>query len=213
MSATFSVINYERFQHYKDRNPPWIKFHNSTLDDYALAALPDACKAHLFAIWLLASRHNNIIPADATWVARRINATTKVDLAALADAGFIEFNQSCSDALAERKQSDDRETETEGETEGETEKNILIKTPDRFDEFWAAYPRKIGKGAARKSFQLATKKAPAEEIIAAAVRFAILRRGKDTDFTPHPSTWLIQGRWGDETHPTDGASLSRRFGL
>jgi len=29
-----AVKNFERFQHYKDRNPPWIKLHAAVLDDY-----------------------------------------------------------------------------------------------------------------------------------------------------------------------------------
>jgi DNA-binding NarL/FixJ family response regulator len=30
----YSVKNFERFQHYKDRSPPWIKLYNELLDDY-----------------------------------------------------------------------------------------------------------------------------------------------------------------------------------
>ena len=49
-TAVFRVKNFENFQHYKDRNPPWIKFYNEVLDDYDIGRLPDASKAHLFAI-------------------------------------------------------------------------------------------------------------------------------------------------------------------
>ncbi len=64
---TFSVKNFERFQHYKDRSPPWIKLYNELLDDYGFGRLPDASKMHLVAIWLLASRNDNKIPHDAEW--------------------------------------------------------------------------------------------------------------------------------------------------
>ena len=30
----FTVKNFEQFQHYKDRNPPWIKLWTKLLDDY-----------------------------------------------------------------------------------------------------------------------------------------------------------------------------------
>lgn len=90
---TFSVKNYERFQHYKDRAPPWIKLYNELLDDYDFGLLPDASKMHLIAIWLLASRSENKIPYDPTWVARRINANSEVDLALLAASGFIVLDQ------------------------------------------------------------------------------------------------------------------------
>lgn len=114
MSGTFSVKNFDKFQHYKTRTPPWIKFYNNVLDDYALSVLPDASKAHLFAIWLLASRHGNVIPADPAWIARRINATDTVDLDVLAKAGFIEFNRA-SMPLSQRKQNALPEREGEGE--------------------------------------------------------------------------------------------------
>ena len=39
MKVTFSVKNWDEFQHYKDRNPPWIKLHNHLLDDYEFEML------------------------------------------------------------------------------------------------------------------------------------------------------------------------------
>jgi len=110
---TFSVINFEKFQHYKNRSPPWIKLYNSLLDDYNFCALPDASKMHLIAIWLLASRFDNEIPHDPIWIAGRINATEPVNLGTLAQAGFIKVNhdgksngyQDASALLADRKQS------------------------------------------------------------------------------------------------------------
>ena len=103
MTGHFSVKNFERFQHYKNRNPPWIRLYNSLLDDYEYGLLPDASKAHLSAIWLLASRYDNKIPFDAEWVGRRINANSVVDLENLALLGFIIPDQSCSNVLADRK--------------------------------------------------------------------------------------------------------------
>ena len=90
MTQTFSVRNFERFQHYKDRSPPWIKLYNELLDDYGFGLLPDASKLHLVAIWLLASRSNNRIPHDPAWIAKRISATERVDLELLRTSGFIE---------------------------------------------------------------------------------------------------------------------------
>lgn len=113
------VKNFERFQHYKDRSPPWIKLYNDLLDDYEFARLQDASKWLAVGLWLLASRYNNRIPADPEWIGRRINATEPVDLQPLLNAGFITMYQDASDTLAGRKQDDDLETETETETEGE----------------------------------------------------------------------------------------------
>lgn len=124
MTAFFRVRNFEKFQHYKDRSPPWIKLYNEVLDDYEFGQLPDASKMHLVAIWLLASRSNNRIPYDPTWVARRINASDPVDLDVLERAGFIVVDQPlqkpeqhASAPLATCSPEREGETETEVEVE------------------------------------------------------------------------------------------------
>jgi hypothetical protein len=87
---TFSVKNFDRFQHYKDRSPPWIKLYNELLENYEFGALPDAVKGQLICIWLLASRMDNKLPLDAKWLANKINATDPIDLDLLLETGFIE---------------------------------------------------------------------------------------------------------------------------
>jgi hypothetical protein len=146
---TFSVKNFQRFQHYKDRAPPWIKLYNELLDDYEFGRLPDASKMHLIAIWLLASRSDNKIPYDAAWVARRINANTKVDLTLLACAGFIVVDQQlqtteqdASNALADCKQDaclegEERrervETEEIAASPPKSRKKPVRSLPDNFE--------------------------------------------------------------------------------
>jgi hypothetical protein len=123
-NAYFSVKGFEKFQHYKDRNPPWIKLYNELLDNYEFGCLQDASKLHLILIWLLASRHNNRLPWDAQWIAKRINASDAVDLDALQSAGFIEkidMEQSASKPLATCPEIAMPETEVERETETEEE--------------------------------------------------------------------------------------------
>ena len=149
MIATFSVRNFERFQHYKDRSPPWIKLYNGLLDDYDFGLLPDASKLHLVAIWLLASRFDNKVPFDPGWIAKRITATEKVDLIRLRDAGFIDVE---GDPLAARQPDDDPEREAETEREKEEKDSSadadtpapVSQTkkvyPAAFEEFWRAYP-------------------------------------------------------------------------
>lgn len=84
-----SVKNFEKFQHYKNRNPPWIKLYFDLLDDYEFLQLPDATKWHLVASFLLASRHSNKIPADKEWIKGRIRATAKINFNLLKEAGFL----------------------------------------------------------------------------------------------------------------------------
>ena len=79
-----------------------------------------------------------------------------------------------------------------------------------FVEFWSAYPRKIGKQGARKTWDAAVKRgvAPAA-VTAGAVAFAEHVRAWRTpeDKIPHPSTWLNAGRWEDDLPPAPSQAL------
>ncbi len=69
-----------------------------------------------------------------------------------------------------------------------------------FDEFWQAYPRKVGKRAAREAYAQATREAAPAVILAGAQRYAA-DPNREAQFTPHPTTWLRQGRWDDDPLP------------
>ena len=78
----------------------------------------------------------------------------------------------------------------------------------RFEEFWAAYPKKIGRGAAEKAWA----KADAE---IATVRAALENQKRSEQwqkdggqFVPNPATWLNQKRWLDGDK---GQSIARQF--
>lgn len=66
---------------------------------------------------------------------------------------------------------------------------------DDFDAFWQAYPRKVGKHAARKAYGQARKSARADELLQALAR---QRWPDDVRYVPHPATWLHGGRWEDD---------------
>ena len=115
------IKNWEKYQHYKDRNPPWIKLYNEILDDYAYACLQDDSKLLLITLFLLASRTENKIPADKKWIAQRGCLDKQVDWKEILSAGFIRETDPClqddSNVIAERLSRDRGETETETETE------------------------------------------------------------------------------------------------
>jgi hypothetical protein len=73
---------------------------------------------------------------------------------------------------------------------------------EAFDAFWAAYPKRQGKQAARKAFakQIAEEGSDPQHMVAAAVAYAenCVRIHKDPQFIPHPTTWLNQGRFDDD---------------
>jgi len=56
------VKNWQRFQHFKDRRPPWVKLHRDLLDDPDWHDLSgDEAKA-LVMIWLVASENDGNLP-------------------------------------------------------------------------------------------------------------------------------------------------------
>ncbi len=85
------VRDFDALQHYKDRNPIWIKLYNSILEDYEFARLPDATKFHAIGLMLLASRLSNRFPDDADWLAARIDASEKIDVELLIESKFLEI--------------------------------------------------------------------------------------------------------------------------
>ena len=72
-----------------------------------------------------------------------------------------------------------------------------------FDEFWALYPKRVAKPAARRSLKAALRKAPLEDILDGLRRWNAYWKAANTerDFIPYPTTWLNQDRWTDDPGP------------
>ena len=83
------IENWREFQHYRDRNPPWIKLYVNLLDDYDYYSLPDNHKLILIHLWLLASKTNNNIPYDLQWIKTTLNLNIAIEIEPLIKAGFI----------------------------------------------------------------------------------------------------------------------------
>lgn len=78
---------------------------------------------------------------------------------------------------------------------------------DQFEAFWTIYPRKVGKGQARKAYATALKKTPHQDILAGVRRYAEAVKETETEFIAHPATWLNGERWADE----DGKPKRRKL--
>jgi hypothetical protein len=77
--------------------------------------------------------------------------------------------------------------------------------PD-FARFWEVYPRKVGKGAARKAWAKVVKSGvDIERVIEGAVRYRDdpMRRKKDLEYTKTPGPWLNDERWTDQLNGND----------
>jgi hypothetical protein len=68
-----------------------------------------------------------------------------------------------------------------------------------FEQFWKLYPRKVAKRDAQKAFNKLNVKEQYDAIKAIEnhIKHWTLRE-TESQFIPHPSTWLNQGRWEDE---------------
>ena len=67
-----------------------------------------------------------------------------------------------------------------------------------FDQLWEMYPRKVGKGQARKAFKAASKKIEFYDLLPKLMDYVETLNGKDKQYMPHLSTWLNGERWADE---------------
>lgn len=68
-----------------------------------------------------------------------------------------------------------------------------------FQDWYAVYPKHVGRGAAVNSYNRARKNgATADELLAGAKRYLAERKGQDPQFTKAPATWLNQECWTDE---------------
>jgi hypothetical protein len=75
---------------------------------------------------------------------------------------------------------------------------------DEFEnQFWPAYPRRVGKNAALASYRRVRRGGvTVEELMAGVRRFAQEKANTEARFIAHASTWLNGGRWMDEPDPT-----------
>ena len=201
MNGHIEIVNWSEYQHYTYRNPPWIKLHSKVLDNYEYGCLPDASKLLLISLWMLASKTGNKIPYDLAWISAKSMIKSKIDLEPLEKANFINIVADCvhdaSMALSPCKENGGTE-----KSKSRVRENTSSSDDDGFDVFWLNYPKKIGKGAARRAWKkIKSKKEVLEKLK------SVLPRQKQSEqwtkengqFIPNPATYLNQGRWEDET--------------
>lgn len=140
----FRVRNFEQFQHYKHRNPPWIRLYYQLLNDRRFWRLDDQTKWLAVGCFLLASQCENRIPLDEEWIQKQLSLTTIPNWQALLDAEVIQpIDCDASTLLAACKHyasqsiTDNSEYRTDN-----TEAEILSISPKD--------PKSSGRGAGSK---------------------------------------------------------------
>jgi uncharacterized protein YdaU (DUF1376 family)/ribosomal protein S27AE len=118
---------------------------------------------------------------------------SKNDANAMRTHNEADTNASKNDAIKERKGKERKEKEIN---------NLLSDKSDGFVSFWQAYPRKVGRAAALKSWKKGTP--PLDKCL-----LTLSWQCKSEQWTkeggqyiPLPATWLNQARWQDipDTH-------------
>ena len=194
-----SITNWDRFQHYAHRRPPWIKVHRELLDNRQWFELsPDASKL-LVECWLIASEaepsEGGVIDKDLGDLAfrlRRDEASMKASLEELVAQGFIETD---STALAPRRQG----AAPEGETEGETDKRQR-RSPaytDDFEQVWSCH-RRGPKAKAFEAYKGALRDGVSHEQIVDGLKGYV--GSLDEGFKgAHLFRWIADARWEEDT--------------
>jgi hypothetical protein len=150
----YRVRNWERYQHYKDRNPPWIKLHIELLSSEDWVLWDDASRVLATAIMLLAPRSAGIIDGSKrglAYIKRVAYLNTMPNLKPLLDSGFIVEFDDASNTLATCLQHACSESESEAEAEAEAEAAPPNRPPQggapeppEFLQAWSEYPRRSG---------------------------------------------------------------------
>jgi len=108
---------WKRFQHFKDRRPPWIKLYRDLLDDLEWHRLSGDDAKLLTMLWLLASESEGELPSD-----EEIEFRLRMDKRQVFNGmhrlrHWLEHDD--TGAISGRYQDGPSETETETETEEE----------------------------------------------------------------------------------------------
>jgi len=128
------IKNWTKFQHFKDRRPPWVKLYRDILDDLEWHELDPLAAKVLVMLWLIASENDGRIPDNKTLAFRLRLSELKTKEIIIKLSHWLE--QDDINAISERYQSDSTETETEVEKEKEKE----TKAPEGVSpEVWDSF--------------------------------------------------------------------------
>jgi hypothetical protein len=115
VSKYVRIVNWDAFQHYKDRNPPWIKLHRELLTSETWVSSSNDDRALAIAIMMLAAESGNKVPANTRFIQRRAYLEKEPDLSGLVALKFIEIigeNGDASKPLANaRPETENRDRE------------------------------------------------------------------------------------------------------
>ena len=117
------IKNWSKFQHFKDRKPPWVKLYRDLLDDIEWHELDPKAAKVLVMLWLIASEDEGSIPPNKQLAFRLRMSEKETEVCISKLSHWLE--QDDNNVISTRYQDDAPETETETETEKKTETEII----------------------------------------------------------------------------------------
>jgi len=211
------IKNWHKFQHFRDRRPPWIKLYRDLLDDVEWNELDPLAAKCLVMLWLIASEDDGNLPDTRTIAFRLRLSESQAKSMILKLKHYLE--QDDINVISERYQLDPLETEKEREveTEGETEtraRRASLADPEFENRFWKEWPNKVGKPAAVKAWASARKRGHSVASIMIGLEIYISNKPPDRPWL-NPATFLNQERFLDQPArtPEKQSTMSKLYEL
>jgi DNA-binding MarR family transcriptional regulator len=196
----YKIKNWEKFNLYNPKNPryqkkmTWFKFYGTDyINNIDIHKLSFEQKAVLVELWCLGSESDGVLP-DNFEIAFRlhypIDFVEKI-VKELFTRGLLVENY--EPVTIEKSKRRERE-----------EKIYVVKTTNRFEEFWENYPsvRKVNKKTCLERWANKSLDSIADEVIAYVKKMKDTQSWKD-GFSPAPLTLLNQERWNDGEAPQE----------
>ena len=122
------IKNWKKFQHFKDRRPPWIKLHREILEQRDINTISDRAFRLLVNLWVLASDDKEMVGnlpeiSDIAWKLRKSEkeiAELLQELTPWIDHSDIEVISPCQQPVPPETEAYKEETEAKGEKKDTT---------------------------------------------------------------------------------------------
>jgi len=179
------IKNWTKFQHFKDRRPPWVKLYRDILDDLEWHELDPLAAKVLVMLWLIASENEGRIPDNKTLAFRLRLTELKTKEIIIKLSHWLEQDDINKISKGYQVDLPERETETELETETKREKNAtsVACPPDVDQQIWDDWKQ------LRKA-----KKAPVTETVVNSARKEAAKA--NMEFSDFLSIWCARGSQG-----------------
>jgi uncharacterized protein YdaU (DUF1376 family) len=176
-------------------NDKWImrrmRVDQATFDDVVLIVIDEFCTRENGRV--SNAKLSRVFATSNDAHQKRVSAGSKGGKAKSLNAN----DSNISNAQAMPKQPEP-EPEPYKERESKDSCALSVVVEKAFVDFWAHYPRKIGKASASKAFAKAAKKHNTDDILFGLSQQIEAMKSKDQKFIPHAATWLNAERWIDE---------------